>query len=69
MWPGFDPDVRRDLATIRELVAHQHQTPTKEWPLIYMEEHHAVLVVREWPDGSITAYAAEYPQTESRDRG
>jgi hypothetical protein len=49
----------RDLAAIRAMVTRQHQTPTKEWPLVYVPEHNALLVVREWPDGSVTAYAAE----------
>jgi hypothetical protein len=60
MWPGFDPATLRNLASIREMVTRQHQTPTKEWPLVYVTEHHALLVVREWPDGSLTAYAAEH---------
>jgi hypothetical protein len=59
VWPGFDPHVVQALATIRAMVALQHQTPTKEWPLVFVEEHDALLVVREWPDGSITAYAAD----------
>ncbi len=59
MWPGFDPSIWRDLATVREMVAHQHQTPTREWPLVYVEEHGTLLVVREWPDGSVSAYHAE----------
>jgi hypothetical protein len=63
MWPGFDPRIWQDLATIRQMVALRHQTPTKEWPLVYVEQHQALLVVREWPDGSITAYAADAPQT------
>jgi hypothetical protein len=61
VWPGFDPSVWRDLSTLRELVALQHQTPTKEWPLIYMEDQDTLLVVREWPDGSITAYTVANP--------
>ena len=59
MWPGLDPNIRRELATIREMVSLRYQSPTKEWPLAYVEECHALLVVREWPDGSITAYHAE----------
>ncbi len=59
MWPGLDPNIRRELATLRELVSLRYQSPTKEWPLVYLEERHALLVVREWPDGSITAYHAE----------
>jgi len=57
MWSGFDPELRRDLANIRQMVSLTHQTPTREWPLIFVGEHDALLVVREWPDGSITAYA------------
>jgi hypothetical protein len=59
MWPGFDPELLRGLATIREMVSRQHQAPTKEWPLVYVTEYSALLVVREWPDGSVTAYVAE----------
>ena len=59
MWPGLDPNIRRELATFREMVSLRYQSPTKEWPLAYVEEWHALLVVREWPDGSITAYHLE----------
>jgi hypothetical protein len=66
MWPGFDPDVRQQLAFIREMVALQHQTPTREWPLVYIDEHDALLVIREWPNGSMTSYAmsrsSDHPQ-------
>ena len=62
MWPGFDPEIVRDLATIREMVSRQHQTPTKEWPIVFVKEYGVLLVVREWPDGSITAYTAEHTQ-------
>jgi hypothetical protein len=50
MWAEFDPRLWQDLATFRQMVALKHQTPTKEWPLIYVEGHQALLVVREWPD-------------------
>ncbi len=56
MWSGFDPDIRQQLNFIREMVALQRQTPTREWPLVYIEEHDALLVIREWPNGSITGY-------------
>jgi hypothetical protein len=56
MWPGFDPELRQQLAVIREMVALQRQAPTREWPLVYIEEHDALLVIREWPNGSITSY-------------
>lgn len=62
MWNGFDPTTRRHLSIIREMVSRQHQTPTREWPLIYIEEHDALLVVREWPDGSVTAYIPLNPR-------
>jgi hypothetical protein len=58
MWTGFDPELSRQLRNVREMVSLRHQTPTREWPLIFMEEHSEMLVVREWPNGSITAYAA-----------
>jgi len=61
MWPGFDPSIMRDLATIREMVSRQHQTPTKEWPLVHVDEHGVLFVVREWPDGSVTAYTIDAP--------
>ena len=59
MWHGFDPHVVQAWATIRGLVALQHQTPTREWPLVIVQEHDALLIVREWPDGSVTAYTAD----------
>jgi len=61
MWQGFDPELQKQLASIREQVAHRYQTPTKEWPLVFMEDHDMLFVIREWPDGGITAYAtSEY---------
>jgi hypothetical protein len=54
---AFDPELRRQLDSIRQMVALKHQTPTREWPLIFIDQHEMLLVVREWPDGSITAYA------------
>ena len=59
MWPGFDPSTLRDLAFIRDMVSRQQQTPTKEWPLVYVDEHDVLFVVREWPDGSVTAYTLD----------
>jgi hypothetical protein len=56
MWPGMDPELRRQLATIRQLVGLRHRTPTREWPLVVVKKYDALLVVREWPDGSLTAY-------------
>ena len=58
MWPGFDPDTKKGLENIRRMVILQRQTPTREWPLICVdvEGRAGVLVVREWQDGSVTAY-------------
>jgi hypothetical protein len=56
MWPGFDPEIARDLATVKMLVGLCHRAPTHEWPLIFVAEHDALLVVRQWPNGEITAY-------------
>ena len=65
MWAGFDPELLRQLATIRQLSALRHCTPTREWPFVVvdqnLEEQGALLVVREWPDGSITAYVTSKP--------
>jgi hypothetical protein len=65
MWAGMDPELLRQLQTIRQLVALRHQSPTREWPLIFVEQHNALFVIREWPDGSITAYAQEPTRSES----
>jgi hypothetical protein len=56
VWPGFDPVLTRELAYIRQMAALRHQTPTREWPLIFLEDRGELFVVREWPDGSVTAY-------------
>ena len=56
MWSGFDPQLQRDLATVRQMVTLSRQTPTREWPLVFEKAHDELLVIREWPDGSITAY-------------
>ena len=58
MWFQLDPELRRQLEHIRQMVAMQRQEPTREWPMISIEDDRAWLVVREWPDGSITAYLA-----------
>jgi hypothetical protein len=39
------------------MAKRSHQTPTKEWPLVFVGECEAMLVVREWPGGEVTAYA------------
>ena len=57
MWFGFDPELRQQFDTIRQMSRLSRQTPTREWPLVFVEEHDSLFVVREWPDGSLTAYA------------
>jgi hypothetical protein len=57
MWSGFDPEFVRQLDTIRQLVKLRHQSPTREWPLVFVDEHDLLFVIRQWPDGSMTAYA------------
>jgi hypothetical protein len=61
MW-SFDPDLWQQLERVREMVSRQHQTPTREWPLIVEESRDELLVVREWPNGSITAYTMPLPE-------
>jgi len=61
MW-SFDPDLWQQLERVREMVTLQHQTPTREWPLIVEESRDELLVVREWPNGSITAYTMPVPE-------
>jgi hypothetical protein len=65
MWSGFDPEVWRQLEFVREMVTLRHQTPTREWPLVFVEQHDELLVIREWPNGSITAYAASKPSPDT----
>jgi hypothetical protein len=56
VWSGFDPDLLRQLGHLRQMVNLRHQTPAREWPLIFVRQYDELLVVREWPDGSVTAY-------------
>jgi hypothetical protein len=56
MWDGFDPEVRRQLALIKQLTVRRHQTPVKEWPMVV--DGNTLVIVREWPDGEVTAYVA-----------
>lgn len=59
---SLDPEIWRQLERVREMVTLQHQTPTREWPLIVEESRDELLVVREWPNGSITAYTMPVPE-------
>jgi hypothetical protein len=70
MWHGFGPELQREFESIRGMMARRYQTPTREWPLIFVEEQDVLFVMREWPDGSITAYAtAEYSDKLRGNRG
>jgi hypothetical protein len=69
MWPGLDPQLWRELDNIRRMVALRHQTPTREWPLVFIAELDVVFVVREWPGGEITAYTMSRRPEESDDGG
>jgi len=62
MWFDLDPELRRQLEHVRRMVSLQRQTPTREWPLLSVDEHDALLVIREWPDGTMTAYLASVAQ-------
>jgi len=68
MWSGFDPELQRNFAFMKQMVALQHQTPTREWPLVFMDQYNELLVVRQWPDGSLTAYASSEFSDEIRKR-
>ena len=59
MWEVFDPETKRQLATIKEMTARRRQIPNEEWPLVFVEEHQQLLVVREWPNGTLTAYTCD----------
>jgi hypothetical protein len=65
MWYGMDPELRRQLDNLREMSRLSRQSPTKEWPLVFIEEFDALLVVREWAGGSVTAYMMPRTATES----
>ena len=62
----MNPNSWPEFVNLRAMLALGRQTPVKEWPLIYLEEYDALLVVREWPDGSITAYTMSRSDLESR---
>jgi hypothetical protein len=68
MWSGFDPDLRQQWKVVREMVVLQRQTPTREWPMVYVEEQDALLVIREWPNGSLTSYLMSELRDHTRRR-
>ena len=55
MW-GMDPEIWKQFEHVREMVKLSQQSPTKEWPLVFIEEFGTLLVIREWPAGNVTAY-------------
>ena len=57
MWQ-MDPELARQLQHLRRMVHLSQLAPTKEWPLVFMADHDELLIVREWPNGEITAYTA-----------
>jgi len=67
MW-RMDPELWKELESIREMVALRHQSPSKEWPLVFLDEFDMLLVVREWPGGNITAYTTSEYSEEIRKR-
>ena len=51
------------------MVRRSHQSPTKEWPLVFVKELDTLLVVREWDGGGLTAYAtSEYSDALRKNR-
>jgi hypothetical protein len=66
MWPGFDAEFVRQLGVIRQMVTLRYQSPTREWPLVFVEDRDELLVVREWPDGSLTSYLTSEHSDEIR---
>jgi hypothetical protein len=48
------------------MVALRYQSPTREWPVICVDDREELLVVREWPDGTLTAYLTSVTAGETR---
>jgi len=69
MWSGMDPELVRQLAALKKMVGLSQRTPTKEWPLTFVKRFGGWLVVREWPDGSITAYVTSERIDNTRHNG
>jgi hypothetical protein len=66
MWGGLDPALQKELQNIREMMKLSHQSPTREWPLVFVAELDALLVVREWAGGNITAYTMSTNTNDAR---
>ena len=54
MWEGIDPELRRQYDSLRTMVRLSHQSPAKEWPLVFVSEFESLPVIREWPGGEVT---------------
>jgi hypothetical protein len=66
MWGGLDPALQKQLQQIREMVKLSHESPTREWPLVFVEEFASLLVVREWAGGNLTAYTMSKNTNDAR---
>ena len=65
MWSGMDPELLKQFAHIKTMVRLSHQSPVREWALVFVSEFDSLLVIREWPGGEVTAYTASgRPQSE-----
>jgi hypothetical protein len=56
MWEFFDPEIQRQLTLLKHVTMLRQQAPVREWPLFV--DGNTVFVVREWPNGEVTAYLA-----------
>ena len=67
MWYGFDPELKRQLAFVRDQVTRRHQPPIREWPIVVPadpadnDQPGVLLVIRERSDGALTAFLQETP--------
>ena len=69
MWPGMDPELRRQYESLRTMVRLSQQSPAREWPLVFVSEFDSLLVIREWPGGEVTAYTASSRSDQESDKG
>ena len=56
MWEFFDPEIQRQLTLLKHVTMLRRQAPVREWPLF--ADGNTLFVVREWPNGEVTAYLA-----------
>ena len=69
MWEGLDPELRREYDIFRTTVRLTHQSPAREWPLVFVSELDSLLVIREWPGGEVTAYTESGHPEDERSQG